>query len=624
MGITQTPSQLIRRMTPTDQAQFTGPVIEINFWSRSVKVNLAGSSGPRWATVPITVPIGTAQNPLISVGYLALVERWPDNRYYVRDFIAAPTQSIGTPGARSNLHAPQWVMLKVNGSDLIGQWTPVAGAVESEVWVNSVAGPQGATLLITTSNSQFASPVGGGNNGNLIAINPGFESGNFTGWTPPMVRNYLGISTVTTNNPYQGSYSARFQAMAQQSIAEDYYLNSPLYPCVAGGLYLFGGAWRFNSTDVQHGSGGIINVIWYNSTKGVISTSIVGGVGAVFDSSILNTWRSTTDPIYSPVTFQVTAPAGAAFAELQLDFHVAADPAYPLVEIQVDNLSLTGPIPLAAQSFYAVRAMDALGNVSPFSEWLTPTQAAKQMATGTIAHQSASISATMGMQIADAGVMTTGWEYDGSLWKYVAANQFKILPTVTVPSGDWTGRYTKGTKIRWMDGGAYKYGYILSATFASGATTVTFTGGSDYAMANATITNNYISYANLPQGFPDVFNWTPTITGFSTPPANGLYRFRVTGHTCIAWVQQANQGTSNAIGFTISAPITAASIPNVFTWSGLMQFMNNGVTSGSPGIGNIGGMNPSSVFTFYTNLNGGGWSAANAKGVYSFTIVYEI
>ncbi len=82
--------------------------------------------------------------------------------------------------------------------------------------------------------------------------------------------------------------------------------------------------------------------------------------------------------------------------------------------------------------------------------------------------------------------------------------------TFTV-SGDVTTAYRKGTKIRYKDGGSYEYGIIKSSSYSSPNTTVTLITNTDYAMAAATITDKYISYIENPEGFPDYFNYTPTL-----------------------------------------------------------------------------------------------------------------
>jgi len=95
--------------------------------------------------------------------------------------------------------------------------------------------------------------------------------------------------------------------------------------------------------------------------------------------------------------------------------------------------------------------------------------------------------------------LSTGWIPANGTWTYASAT------TITVPNGA-AGKYQKGDKIRLKQGGAYKYYYIITVA----DTLLTVTGGIDYTVANAAITDNCYSHIENPLGFPDWFNWTPT------------------------------------------------------------------------------------------------------------------
>jgi len=111
--------------------------------------------------------------------------------------------------------------------------------------------------------------------------------------------------------------------------------------------------------------------------------------------------------------------------------------------------------------------------------------------------------------IKDAGIVavtipTDGWTAAGETWTYASAT------TITVPSGA-AAKYVKGDKIK-LTQTTVKYFYVIGVA----DTVLTVTGGSDYTVANAPITNNYYSHASSPIGFPSVLNWTPTLTGGNT------------------------------------------------------------------------------------------------------------
>ena len=107
-----------------------------------------------------------------------------------------------------------------------------------------------------------------------------------------------------------------------------------------------------------------------------------------------------------------------------------------------------------------------------------------------------------------------GWLRDSDTWVYVSTTQFKIV------GKDVAAKFPVGTKIK-LTQTTTKYFYVTAAAFSTD-TTVTITGGSDYSLANATITDPYYSYAATPQGFPQWFSYTSTVTyvGGTTDPTS--------------------------------------------------------------------------------------------------------
>lgn len=97
---------------------------------------------------------------------------------------------------------------------------------------------------------------------------------------------------------------------------------------------------------------------------------------------------------------------------------------------------------------------------------------------------------------------STGWIDANETWTYASATTFTV-------SGDVTSKYGVGDKIELTQTTA-KYFYIIAISYSSPTTTVTVTGGTDYTLANATITSPYFSKAANPQGFPHWFSYTPT------------------------------------------------------------------------------------------------------------------
>jgi hypothetical protein len=156
----------------------------------------------------------------------------------------------------------------------------------------------------------------------------------------------------------------------------------------------------------------------------------------------------------------------------------------------------------------------------------------------------------------------TGWQKDNAVWVYVSTTSFKVVGV------DVTLRFPVGSKLRCKQGAGYLYFYVVSAAFSSD-TTVTVTGGSDYSLANATITDNYYSYVANPQGFPQWFNWTPSLnTGSCVLSGFSGARFSVNGRTCQFVFKADNKSMSGSAGSVkIGLPINlgASSIGAIVT-----------------------------------------------------------
>jgi len=121
------------------------------------------------------------------------------------------------------------------------------------------------------------------------------------------------------------------------------------------------------------------------------------------------------------------------------------------------------------------------------------------------------------------GVIWDGWQPAGT-WTYASAT------TITVPAGA-AAIYSVGDKIK-LTQTTVKYFYIITVA----DTLLTVTGGSDYTVADAAITNNYYSKASSPVGFPGRFQWNPTEawtagTAPINPSVNNCF-FSIVGKVC--------------------------------------------------------------------------------------------
>lgn len=210
-----------------------------------------------------------------------------------------------------------------------------------------------------------------------------------------------------------------------------------------------------------------------------------------------------------------------------------------------------------------------------------------------------------------------GWTKEDQIWTYASATTFTITGTT-----DMSLRFPVGTKLRLKQGGAYKYFYTVSAVFTpvTGPTTVTITGGSDYSLVNAAITNNYFSYQENPQGFPQWFNYAPTYDGFSIDP--GLNpRFSIRARMVTITSTGPLMGTSDDTIFTMTAPIASPNDLLQVTHGIITLVYDNGAVQSTPG--SIRLMPGVDVMDLYTDFNSGAWTNSSGKGA-KFTFSYRI
>lgn len=147
-----------------------------------------------------------------------------------------------------------------------------------------------------------------------------------------------------------------------------------------------------------------------------------------------------------------------------------------------------------------------------------------------------------------------GWISVADSWTYDSAT------TITVPSGA-ADKYAKGDKIRFKQGGGYKYFYVVTVA----DTLLTVTGGSDYTVATpAAITDIYYSHVVSPIGFPQWFNYTPSLSGITVGSGTLVARFSLVGMTCNVQIL-FTYGSGSAVGSGIGFGLPIASGSNKFT-----------------------------------------------------------
>lgn len=205
-----------------------------------------------------------------------------------------------------------------------------------------------------------------------------------------------------------------------------------------------------------------------------------------------------------------------------------------------------------------------------------------------------------------------GWVQASDTWTYASATTF------TIAGVDRTAMFPVGTKIK-LTQTTTKYFYVTAAAFSTD-TTVTVTGGSDYTVANAAITAPYFSNDATPQGFPQWFNYTMTETGFASTTPTRVSRFTINGRTVTVDTTRSNNQTSNATTYTMTAPITAATIANG-GWLGFGSGQNNGSDFASTVRARM--TSNSNIITLSTDMAGSAWTNTGNKGA-DIKISYEI
>lgn len=205
----------------------------------------------------------------------------------------------------------------------------------------------------------------------------------------------------------------------------------------------------------------------------------------------------------------------------------------------------------------------------------------------------------------------SGWKEVKDTWTYASAT------TITVPSGAAT-YYSVGDKLRLQNNNSGTWLYFYIVTVAD--TLLTVTGGSDYAVPNATLTDIYVSKVSSPVGFPQWMNWIPTFTGFSAVPTGYKSRFKVIGRQ-VNWIY-ANEtpGTSNGTTFLLTLPITASTNAKMLSNSGTV--FNNTAYQDLPCVCIVSPAAPTQLQLNRT-VTTASWTGSGTKDC-AFNITYEI
>jgi hypothetical protein len=149
-----------------------------------------------------------------------------------------------------------------------------------------------------------------------------------------------------------------------------------------------------------------------------------------------------------------------------------------------------------------------------------------------------------------------------------------IIPWLFAISPDVSATVKRGHKLKFTQGAAARYFTISSCS----STLLKVIPSEGYPAISGAITVPYYSNIDFPTGWPEWFSWKPTITGFSTAPVGGIYRYKVFGggHTVTIHFREIADGTSNATTYTYSLPIQSLNSTGQM-WAGVAAAVDNSV-----------------------------------------------
>jgi len=135
----------------------------------------------------------------------------------------------------------------------------------------------------------------------------------------------------------------------------------------------------------------------------------------------------------------------------------------------------------------------------------------------------------------------------GAGWNGVSGWSYASATTITVPSGA-ASIYAVGDQVRLKQGGAYKYFSVVTVA----DTLLTVTGGSDFSVADLTITDAAFSKGGG-VGHPGWFNlgtptWTTSDAAFTNQPVNNTWKFILNKNLLLLYGQAQCHATSGGTG----------------------------------------------------------------------------
>jgi len=162
-------------------------------------------------------------------------------------------------------------------------------------------------------------------------------------------------------------------------------------------------------------------------------------------------------------------------------------------------------------------------------------------------------------------------------WEYIDSSRFVYASStsVTVNGIAVTDYFELGMRVRLVQT-TTKY-FVITDIIAA-TNTLRLTGGTDYTVANATITEIAVSTSTQPTGFPDFFNFTSTLTAENplTISGSGVFsgQFRVEGIKVSAFMARAASTLGGSAGAIYDSLPLAATSTGAWTFTTFPAFVD--------------------------------------------------
>lgn len=130
-----------------------------------------------------------------------------------------------------------------------------------------------------------------------------------------------------------------------------------------------------------------------------------------------------------------------------------------------------------------------------------------------------------------------------------------------------------------------------------------------------------INLVNKPMNATRWLTWSPVFGGFSANPSGGIYRYKIYDDRITVAVEQPNAGTSNATSFTITAPITSATVASMIWWSPISRGTDNAAALTTKDQANMG--SATQTISLAKASSSSGWTSSSTKSA-RFMLDYQI